>query len=228
MVALFVALMFVGFLLVDVMVQRVQQRNVPAHLEPGWTIPSGVYLAEGHSWSRPDSSSGVRLGVDALVAHAVGAVEKVVLPGLGQLVKAGEPLFRLERQGRGFNILSSITGQVVALNNRVVKRPESVSKDPYGSGWICAITPTESDGGFGRMRCGQTAALWLEREFHRFREFLTMQVTPDINLAVTYPDGGLPRVGSLAELPVSGWLAFEAAFLAAGSVGTQASQTVKE
>lgn len=227
MVALFVALMFVGFLLVDVIVQRVRQTKVPAPVELAWNIPAGVYLAEGHSWSRPDSSLGIRVGADALVAHAVGAVEKVILPRLGELVEAGQPLFRLERRGRGFNILSSITGHVVALNTKVVRRPEAVSKDPYGSGWICAITPTASDGGLGKMRYGQKAALWLEQELHRFREFLTLQVTPDMTVAVTYPDGGVPAVGSLAELPVSGWRAFEAAFLAAGSGRNQDSDMLK-
>jgi len=219
--------MFIGFLLVDVILQRVR-RKAPVPTEFASSIPPGFYISEGHSWSHPDSSLGIRVGADALVVHALGTVEKVTLPKLGGLVEAGQPLFRLERQGCGFNVQSSITGRVVALNTVLATRPESVAKEPYGSGWICAITPTQSDGSSESMRCGQKAALWLEREFHRFREFLSTQVTPDITAAVTYPDGGLPAVGSLAELPVSGWRAFEGAFLEAGSARNQDSQTVKE
>jgi hypothetical protein len=141
-------------------------------------------------------------------------VEEVILPELGQAVEAGQPLFRLERQGCGLNVRSSITGRVVAVNTRLGNRPGSVAKDPYGSGWICAITPTQSDNSSGGMRYGQKAANWLEQEFHRFREFLSVQVSPDLALNVTYPDGGLPAIGSLAELPLAGWGAFEAAFLA--------------
>ena len=213
MVALFVALMFIGFVLTDAIVQRVGRKR-PASVEPIWDIPQGFYVFEGHSWSHPDSSVGVRVGVDALVAHALGVVEKVVLPELGQVVKAGQPLFRLERQGRGLNVQSSITGRVVALNTRLGKRPDSVAKDPYVSGWICAITPTQTDYTLGDMRYGQKAANWLEQEFHRFREFLSMQVSRDLAVAVTYPDGGLPTTGSLAELPLRGWGAFEVEFLA--------------
>jgi len=55
MVALFVALMFIGFLLTDVIVQRVGQKS-PAPGEPAWEIPQGFFLFEGHSWSHPDSS----------------------------------------------------------------------------------------------------------------------------------------------------------------------------
>ena len=215
MVALFVALMFVGLVLTDAVVQRVG-RKAPAAEEPVLDIPQGFCLFEGHSWSRPDSSVGVRVGVDALIAHALGVVEKVILPKLGQVVKAGQPLFRLERQGCGLNVRSSITGRVVAVNTSLERRPGSLAKDPYGSGWICAITPTQSDSGPSVVRYGQKAANWLEQEFYRFRDFLSAQVSPDSVVNVTYPDGGLPAAGSLAELPLAGWGAFEAAFLAPG------------
>jgi len=212
MVALFVALMFIGFLLTDAIVQRVV-RKAPAPGQPAWEVPQGFYLFEGHNWSHPDASLGVRVGADALVAHALGAVERVILPKLGQMVTAGQPLFRLERQGRGLVVQSSITGRVVAINTRLGRRPDSVARDPYGSGWICAITPTESDNRIPGTRFGQKAADWLEREFYRFRDFLSVQVSPDLAVNVTYPDGGLPAVGSLTELPLEGWGAFETVFL---------------
>lgn len=215
MVALFVAAMFIGFVLLDRFVQspRTQRAAVSAPADLNWSVPKGFYLSEGHTWSHPDSSMGVRVGADALVAHALGAAEKVVLPRLGQLVKAGQPLFGLERQGRDLKIPSSITGRVVALNTDLGKRPELVAEDPYGSGWICAITPTEPNGASSSMPSGEKAVLWLEQEFHRFREFLSMQISPDLAVSLTFPDGGLPVVGSLAELPLGGWRAFEAEFL---------------
>jgi glycine cleavage system H protein len=215
MVALFVALMFIGFVLADLVVQRLEGRRaaVPAPARLPWNVPKGFYLSEGHTWSYPDSSVGVRVGADALIAHALGGVEKVVVPKPGELVKAGQPLFRLEYQGCDLEIPSSITGRVVALNPGLGKRPELVAKDPYGSGWICAITPTQPDGGSGGMHSGQKAVAWLEQEFHRFREFLSRQVSPDPALSVTFPDGGLPAVGSLTQLARGSWRAFEAEFL---------------
>ncbi|MGO8736213.1 MAG: glycine cleavage system protein H [Terriglobia bacterium] len=215
MVALFVALMFIGFLLVDRFVQTLQARRaaVSAPADLLWNVPKGFCLAEGHTWSRPDASVGVRVGADALVAHALGAVEKVVLPKVGELVQAGQPLFQLEHQGCDLRIPSSITGHVVALNPGLGKRPELVGQDPYGSGWICAITPTQPDDGSGGMRSGEKAAAWLEQEFHRFREFLSLHVPPDLAVSVTYPDGGLPAVGSLNQLARGGWRAFESEFL---------------
>jgi len=166
--------------------------------------------------------------VDALVAHALGAVEKVILPKLGQMVKAGQPLFRLERQGRGLIVQSSVTGRVVALNPRLGKSPDSVAKDPYGAGWICAITPTQSDDSPRGMRSGQKAANWLEQELHRFREFLSQEVSPNLATNMTLADGGLPATGALAELPLRGWGAFEASFLTPSPRGTRESARKSE
>jgi glycine cleavage system H protein len=219
MVALFVALMFIGFVLTDLVVQRVRAQRAPvsAPANPLWNVPTGFYLSEGHSWSHPESSVGMKLGVDALVAHAVGTAENIRLPKLGELVEAGQPLLELGRQGCELKIPSSISGHVVALNTSLAKRPELVAKDPYGSGWICAVTPVQSDDRFASVRSGEKAVLWLEQEFYRFREFLSQQVLPDLAVSVTFQDGGMPVAGSLRELPLSGWRAFEAEFLVPAS-----------
>jgi glycine cleavage system H protein len=215
MVALFVASMFIGFLLVDLIVQslRTRQPAFSTAADLPWKVPKDFYLSEGHTWFHPDSSVGLRVGADALVARALGAVEKVVLPNLGEQVRAGQPLFQLQYHGCDLKIPSSITGRVAALNPGLGKRPELVAQDPYGSGWICAITPTQSEGGSGGVRSGEKAAAWLEQEFHRFREFLSLQVPPDPTLSLSYPDGGLPAVGCLTHLGRGGWRAFEAEFL---------------
>jgi len=55
-----------------------------------------------------------------------------------------------------------------------------------------------------------------------------VQVSPDLALDVTYPDGGLPATGSLAELPLAGWGAFEAAFLTSSPTETQESRRETE
>jgi len=215
MVALFVALMFVCLVLVDLIVQKLEARraavSAPAALP--WIVPRGFHLSEGHSWSRPDSSVGVRVGADALLARALGSVERVVGPKLGELVRAGQPLFRLEYRGCSLEVPSSITGHVVALNPSLVKSPDLVAKDPYGSGWVCAVTPTQPDGGSEGTRADEKAVVWLEEEFHRFREFLAMHASPDLAVSVTYPDGGLPALGSLNQLSQGAWQAFGAEFL---------------
>jgi glycine cleavage system H protein len=231
MVAILVALMFITFVLIDLIVQklearpeRVPSRNeshpLPVHSEvrPLVTgvplgIPQGVYLSEDHTWFMRGLTGEVRVGADTLVAHAVGKPERVFLPKVGEFVKKDQPLFRLLQGTRILTISSSVSGKVVAANDRLQEHPELVASEPYGAGWVCAVVPTVLDEMAESIRFGAKAAAWLEGEFERFHEFVKARVSPDLALGVTSFDGGLAVPGCLAERDEEVWSAFEAEFL---------------
>jgi glycine cleavage system H protein len=227
MVAIFVALMFVGLVLTDLTVQKWQAWRV-AHSAPAMSpqgdfatyaldalsqVPEGVHLGNQHTWVRPDPQGGLEIGADALIARAMGAVRRVILPEIGGQVTAGQPLFRLEHNGRTITIPASITGRVLAVNSRLAAQPALLSSDPYGSGWVCHLTPTRLEGAAPAVRFGEQATMWLKDEFVRFQEFVFGQVSPDFALGVTSQDGGIPAMGCLIELDATAWRAFEADFL---------------
>jgi hypothetical protein len=63
------------------------------------------------------------------------------------------------------------------------------------------------------VRFGEKAIIWLESEFTRLREFLSVEIMSDFDLGVTSLDGGFPTAACLAELDQTAWSAFEAEFL---------------
>jgi glycine cleavage system H protein len=227
MVAIFVAFLFVSLVLMDLGIEKWKAWRV-AHpalakyptaeaMAYGFgalcQVPEGIHLANQHTWVKPDPRGGLEIGADALIVRAVGAVRRIILPKVGDQVTAGQPLFRLEHNGCAVTIPSAMTGRVMAVNNRLVDQPELLSSDPYGSGWICYLNPTRVEEPAPSVRFGEQAAMWLENEFVRFREFIFAQVSPDLALGVTSQDGGLPAVGCLGELGPTAWSAFEADFL---------------
>jgi glycine cleavage system H protein len=227
MVAIFVAFMFISLVLTDLAVEkwqawRVAHRalaaNSPAKvmargLDALCQVPEGIHLAHQHTWVKPDPTGGLEIGADALIARAVGAVRRIILPQVGGQVTAGQPLFRLERNGCAVTIPSALTGRVIAVNSRLIDQPELLSSDPYGSGWICHVTPTHVEEAAPSVRFGEQAAMWLENEFVRFGQFIFAQVPPDLALGATSQDGGIPAVGCLGELGPTAWSDFEAKFL---------------
>ncbi len=227
MVAIFVAFMFVSLVLTDLAVSKWQAWRVaqPARatrraaeamgygFEALCRLPEGVHLANQHTWVKPDPTGGLEMGADALIARAVGAVRRIILPKVGDQITAGQPLFRLEHHGRVVTIPSAMTGRVMAVNSRLAEEPELLSSDPYGSGWICYLNPTRVEKSAPRVRFGEQATMWLESEFVRFQEFIFAQISPDLALGVTSQDGGLPAMGCLIELGPAAWSDFEAKFL---------------
>jgi glycine cleavage system H protein len=227
MVAILVAFMFVSLVLTDLAIEKWQAWRVahPARatrptaealaygFEAWCQVPEGVHLANQHTWLRPDPTGGLEIGADALIVRAVGAARRIILPKVGDQVTAGQPLLRLEHNGCAVTIPSAMTGRVMAVNTRLVDQPELLSSDPYGSGWICYLSPTHLEEAPLSVRFGEQAAMWLENEFVRFREFIFAQISPYLALGVTSQDGGLPAVGCLGELGPAAWSAFEANFL---------------
>jgi len=224
MVAIFVAIMFVSLVLVDLGLEKwkVWQAARASHrlanvaalgLGALGQIPEGVYLSDAHAWSRPNPAGGLQIGADSLIAYAVGAVRRIILPQVGDQVATGEPLFRLERDGRSVTVRSPFTGSVHAVNSRLEEEPGLINSDPYGRGWVCSVTPTCVDEKPTSMLFGEKAAMWAEREFNRLRDFVFAQMPPDFALGTTSQDGGLPAIGCLAELDAKAWIAFEDEFL---------------
>jgi len=228
MVALLVALMFVSLVLIDMGIEkwktwraagpaRAQTRAAQA-VAAGWAewcqVPEGVHLANQHIWIKPDPAGGLEIGADALIAHAIGAVQRIILPKVGDQVAAGQPLFRLERNGCAVKIPAALTGRVMSVNGRLRAHPDLLSSDPYGSGWVCSLVPLRVEQpGPRAIRFGEQAVTWLAQEATRFADFILGQTPPDLALGATNLDGGFPAVGCLGELGPAAWSAFEDSFL---------------
>lgn len=224
MVAIFVAFMFLSLVLADLGIEKWKAwkavaathpaKSVPAFgMESLWQVPEGVYLSSVHTWLRPDPAGGLEIGADPLITRAIGSIGRIILPEPGEQVAAGRPLFKMERGGRSITVPSSVTGKVVAVNRRLQDQPNLLSSDPYGTAWICHVTPTAVDSVTPNLRAGEKAVVWLESEFTRLREFISAQIVPELALGTTSQDGGVPTSGCLAELDDAAWSAFEREFL---------------
>jgi glycine cleavage system H protein len=211
--------MFIGFIMVDMMVQKVEARRaaqlaasaaVQNGLESWITVPEGVRLSKGHSWSLPLQEGTVRAGADALVAKALGSISRVVLPQVGERVEAGAPLSRLELAGNTITITSPVGGRISTVNHNLASQPELVVTDPYGRGWVCSIEQVRPQDHAAYF--GSDAVLWLQSEVERFREFLSTRLIPEFELGTTSQDAGLPMPGALAQFDADTWAAFEHEF----------------
>ena len=224
MVAIFVALMFISLVLTDLAVQKlrawraVRATRTATAAATGevnlWDwIPDGLRLADQHTWVKRHVSGGLEIGADALIARAVGAVRRILLPKEGDVIAVGQPLFRLQQNGCLITIPATVAGRVMAVNSRLAERPELLSTDPYEGGWVCRIAPTRIEEATFHLRFGEKATLWLRCELERFRTFVLTQVSPDVALGVTSQDGGMPVAGCVFELGAQGCQAFEENFL---------------
>jgi glycine cleavage system H protein len=106
-------------------------------------IPDDLRYSTDHEWARA-SGDVVRVGITDYAQDALGDVVFVDLPKVGNEVAAGAAIGEVESTKSVSEIYAPVSGKVTAINDALSSAPESVNADPYGEGWICEITTSDT------------------------------------------------------------------------------------
>jgi glycine cleavage system H protein len=108
--------------------------------------PPALRYAKTHEWVALGSGP-ARVG---LTAYAISEIKDIVyldLPAPGRAVKAGEAMGAVETVKAAFDLYAPVSGRITAINPAVTADPETVSKDPFGIGWLVEMAPAEGAAG---------------------------------------------------------------------------------
>jgi glycine cleavage system H protein len=97
-----------------------------------------IRFSEDDLWVRGDGSR-VEVGLSDHAQERLGEVIAVELPEVGTMVEQGEPFGDLESVRTGLELLSPITGSVVAVNAELTDNPSLINEDPYHEGWLIEV-----------------------------------------------------------------------------------------
>jgi glycine cleavage system H protein len=100
--------------------------------------PAGLRYLSSHEWARLDGPI-ARVGISEFAVAEIKDVVYVDLPAAGTAVKAGEAFGAIETVKAAFDLYAPISGTVKAVNTALAQSPETVSRDPYGAGWMIEI-----------------------------------------------------------------------------------------
>ena len=217
MVALFVILTIVVALAVDSWVLA-RQRRTAAVVAPAPLVamkvpqpPQGIFLDAAHTWLRITSDGRLRVGIDYFLAEAVGQVDRVEVPAQGTTIERGSPLFTLFVKGRKLVVPSPAAGTVMSANDKALRDPSAVVRDPYGAGWVASLWTRDHHAAISPLRIGAAATHFLREELHRLADFM---VPTRVHATVpVMADGGLPGKGAAANLDDESWQTFAREFV---------------
>ena len=91
-----------------------------------------------HLWLRIDGSR-AHVGISEHAQGELGEIIAVELPDVGDEVEKGEPFGELESVRTVSELLSPLTGTVIAINGELEDHPAIVNEDPYHEGWLVEI-----------------------------------------------------------------------------------------
>src|SRR5215212_1202916 len=101
-------------------------------------IPADLKYAKSHEWTRV-SGDVATVGITDHAQHELTDVVFVELPQVGRKLKAGEACAVVESVKTASDIYAPISGEVTAVNQKVVDTPSLVNDQPYGDGWFFQI-----------------------------------------------------------------------------------------
>jgi glycine cleavage system H protein len=79
------------------------------------------------------------VGISDHAQHELTDVVFVELPQVGRKVAAGESCAVVESVKTASDIYAPVSGEVIAVNQKVVDAPSLVNDQPYGDGWFMQI-----------------------------------------------------------------------------------------
>lgn len=211
MTVLFVVLTIAVFLAVDWALNRGRVpgvEKVPQSLSV--RMPKGVFFAPSHTWLNLFPSGSAWMGVDDFVARLLDSPTVKFLVDAGAQVKKGDPILRLEEDGRALTVRAPIDGRVLAFNDTLASHPESMKRMPFCDGWVCEIQPARHSD-LKAMMFGDEAGGWMKNEFARLRD-LFAGVGGELQPAMLQ-DGGPPVAGAMRHLDAEVWDRFDREFL---------------
>lgn len=98
-------------------------------------FPADLRYTETHEWARKrDGTAEV-----GLTAYAVKEIQDIVfieLPKAGRRVEKGKSCGAIETVKAAFDLYAPLTGIVKEIHAEAAQKPQIVSEDPYGAGWL--------------------------------------------------------------------------------------------
>ena len=98
-------------------------------------FPANLKYAKSHEWVRQEGDTYV-IGLTDFAQDELGDIVFVNLPQEGDAVSAGEAFSDVESVKAVSDVLSPVSGTVMAVNEALMDDPAKVNSDPYGAWFI--------------------------------------------------------------------------------------------
>ena len=128
-------------------------------------IPGDLKFLKSHEWARIEDNGQVTVGISDHAQGLLGDLVYVELPSVGDSVTLGAAVAVVESVKAASDVYSPVSGKVVAVNDALSDKPETINEDAYGEGWVFVVQPDNLEE-FNELLSPDEYAELLEEEGH--------------------------------------------------------------
>lgn len=100
-------------------------------------IVEGLLYSESHEWVKVDGNVAI-IGVSDFAQSEMGDITYVDMPDVDDEITAGDEFGALESVKTSSELISPVSGKVIACNDELEDKPELINEDAYRA-WIVKI-----------------------------------------------------------------------------------------
>ena len=105
--------------------------------------PNDRVYSKEHEWVLVDGDVAT-IGISEFAQDQLGEVVYVDLPGVGDVLSAGDSFGEIESVKSVSELFAPVSGEIVEINTSLGDSPETTNSDPHGAGWMIKVR-MESD-----------------------------------------------------------------------------------
>lgn len=99
------------------------------------SVPTDRRYLKSHEWAKLDGDT-VTVGITDHAQTELGDIVFADLPDLGAAASAGETVVTVESVKTAADIYAPVSGEVVAINDKLEGSPELINEQPHDDGWM--------------------------------------------------------------------------------------------
>jgi len=105
------------------------------------SIPANLKYSKDHEWVLVEGDIAT-IGITEFAQGQLGDIVFVDIQTEGETLSAGDVFGAIEAVKTVADGLMPVSGEIVEVNGDLESAPESVNKDPYGTGWMIKVKLT--------------------------------------------------------------------------------------
>uniref|UniRef100_A0A7V3VTZ4 Glycine cleavage system H protein n=1 Tax=candidate division WOR-3 bacterium TaxID=2052148 RepID=A0A7V3VTZ4_UNCW3 len=101
-------------------------------------ILEGLKYTREHEWARIEGD----IAITGITDYAQSELSDIVMvepPKVGTKIKAGDAVGTIEAVKAVSDLYAPLSGEVIEVNEKAIKEPGIINKDPYNEGWLYKI-----------------------------------------------------------------------------------------
>lgn len=176
--------------------------------------PLGIFFSKNQTWAFLEKSGQAKIGLNEWIMRIVGDVKITPVVENGAKISKGDLVAEIHKDSKILRIFSPISGKLMKINSVINDHSQIVSNDPYGSGWLLQIAPSNWIVETQSFLLADKAFDWFRNELERFKNLLTGSIhNLTLDGQMVMQDGGELLDQPLKDMPEQFWQEFQENFL---------------